>query len=148
MNAVVTRHERLTCKAEGVASFLPPTPLPHPIFSIFFSSQASERSVHSHRRGSSHILTPCCSHSHCPSPHPPPSPPKSPLLSETSLHITFIYSSSCCSQVAGLSDTAIQLLVSAAPLSSVMTLSLSPRCPSAARTAPPLCINQTPNEPK
>lgn len=46
------------------------------------------------------------------------------------------------------SNPAIQVLVSAAPFSSAVTLSLSPRCPSVALTTPPLCINQGPNEPK
>lgn len=70
-------------------------------------------------------------------------PPIAPLPAFTTLapsipyprHISLIfYSSLCYSQAARSSNLAIRVLVSAAPFSSAVTLSLSPRCPSAALT--------------
>ena len=138
---IATRCERLTCKA-GAASSSPRPPIPpNPYVSISFSSQAPERSAESHRGGSSHILTPYCSPSHIRSPHSPPS------FKNLSPYYPYLFLPLLLSG-GRASNAAIQVLVSAAPFSSVVTLSLSLRCPSAALTTPPLCINQAPNEPK
>lgn len=119
-------------------------PLPHPNVSISFSSQAPERSAESCRGSSSHILTPYCSPSHIHSPHSPRR-----LLSFKNLSPYYPYLFLPLLLSGGkASNPDIQVLVSAAPFSSVVTLSLSLRCPSAALTTPPLRINQAPNEPK
>lgn len=132
----------------------PPAPLQLQRLHLFFITSSWKECRRSPRGQLSHfdpLLLTCntCSPSHIRRPHSPSSPPPPILLFFKNLSPYYPYLFLPLLLSGGkVSNPVIQVLVSAAPFSSVVTLSLSLRCPSGALTTLSLCINQSPNEPK
>lgn len=127
MYTIVTQCKQLTCNAGAAASSpCPPSPT------------SPSLSHHEPLKGEQN-LTAGAALTFSPPIAPPPTfaalaPTIASPPSKISRHITLIYSSLCYSQVAGLPTQPSKCLLVLPPFSPAVTLSLSPRCPSATLT--------------